>query len=131
MQLSTTPLEVTCADQWLTFSWATPTMRRRPATPSACFPRRFKMADMHLTVSNSAYDHDKFDVSVTGLNHSDARQLVDIGNKLIFREPVNAPSPRLEGSDLTHVQERAMIEAAKLFFASKRDKISTIKFIRE
>ncbi|HXP07824.1 MAG TPA: hypothetical protein VN828_04975 [Acidobacteriaceae bacterium] len=85
------------------------------------------MADMHLTVSNSAYDHDKFDVSVTGLNHSDARQLVDIGNKLIF----NAPSPRLEGSDLTYVQERALIEAAKLFFASKRDKISTIKFIRE
>ena len=89
------------------------------------------MADMHLTVSNSAYDHDKFDVSVTGLNHSDARQLVDIGNKLIFREPVNAPSPRLEGSDLTYVQERALIEAAKLFFASNRDKISTIKFIRE
>ena len=89
------------------------------------------MADMHLTVSNSAYDHDKFDVSITGLNHSDARQLVDFSNKLIFREPVNAPSPRLEGSALTYVQERALVEAAKLFFVSKRDKISTIKFIRE
>jgi hypothetical protein len=89
------------------------------------------MADTSLTVSKSGYDHDKFDVSVIGLNHSDARQLADIGNKLIFRDPVYPASPRLEGCDLTYSQQQALIEAAQLFFASKRDKISTIKFIRE
>jgi len=89
------------------------------------------MADMHLTVSNSAYDHDKFDVSITGLNHSDARQLVDFGNKLIFRDPVCPPSPRLEGCDLTYAQEKSLVKAAQLFFESTPEKISTIKFIRE
>ena len=87
------------------------------------------MADTSLTVSKSGYDHDRFDVSITGLNHSDARQLVDIGNRLILGDPVCAP--QVEGGDLTPYQQQALIEAARLFFASKHCRISTIKFIRQ
>lgn len=89
------------------------------------------MADMSVTLSKSGYDHDKFDVSVTGLNHSSARQLVEMGNKLIFGDPVSASSSWLDGCDLNFVQQQRLIKAAQLVFERDRNKIMTIKFIRE
>jgi hypothetical protein len=89
------------------------------------------MADMSVTLSKSGYDHDKFDVSVTGLNHSSARQLVEMGNKLILGDPVSASSSWLDGCDLNFVQQQSLIKAAQLFFERDRNKIMTIKFIRE